>query len=53
MKVKVGAPLNRFNLLPLPVNIIGRPKAILSSQFQLFYVRCCSFFNLILTFLYV
>ena len=30
---------------PPPVIITDRPKAVLSLQFHLFYVRCCSFFK--------
>ena len=36
----------KFVTVPVrPVFITGRPKAILSLQFHLFYVRCCSIFK--------
>ena len=39
MRVKVEYPKNRYKP---QVFVTGRPKAVLSLQFHLFYVRCCS-----------
>ena len=35
IRVKVGAPYNRFNPPPPPVIIAGRPKAVLLLRFHL------------------
>ena len=42
MGVKVGATWARFGP---PVIVAGRPVAVLSLRFHLFYVRCCSVFK--------
>ena len=41
-RVKVGA--RKTGLNP-PVIVTGRPKAVLSLRFHLFYVLCCSIFK--------
>ena len=42
MRVKVGA---RETGLNLPVFVTGRPKAVLSLRFHLFYIWCYSIIN--------